>query len=76
LRTTDKNETKRKISTPACVMDVQGKPQKENVPITARMCKLEEDMVDVVTKLNKDMVDVFTKLNDITNIIKNTDQYH
>ena len=72
MRTIDKNETKRKISTPTCVMDVQGKRQKENVPMAERMCKLEDDVVERMCKLEEDMV---TKLNEIKNLIKNIGHY-
>ena len=55
LATINKNTTNRTILTPKDVMDVHRKHQIEHVPIMARICKLEEDMVNVNTKLDKIM---------------------
>ena len=58
--TLNQNKTKRKISIPKDDMHYQRKPQNENIPITDRVSKLEEDVVGVVAQLKN-----------ITNVIKN-----
>ena len=49
--TLNQNKSKRKISIPKDAMDVQRNHQKETLSMAARMCKLEEDIVDLVAQL-------------------------
>ena len=62
LKTTNKKENKKKVSTVTVDIDKNCKPPKEENLVTARFCKLEEDMVIVFRKLDEIMA-IITNMN-------------